>query len=282
MDTLIDPFRYELFRNGLAAAVLSGALCGLLGVYVVLRGMSYIGHGLSHSILGWAVVSYVIKVNFYLGAAAGGFLSAMMIDRVARRRTLGADAAIGVVTTATFAVGIFLITKNRGFTRSFEAALFGSILGVRIVPDLLIIGGVLGAAVAVVFFAYRRLMFTTFDPEVAQASGVNTAAVDSVFALLLAAAIVATMNIIGVLLVAAALVIPAATARLLTNRFSRMMGLSVAIGAASGFVGMEASWYLNGPSGPTIVLAQVVLFLAAFGLSGARGRVPIPAPDAAR
>jgi len=275
MNTLTEPFGYELFRNGLAIATMSGALCGLLGVYVVLRGMSYVGHGLSHSVLGWAVVSYVVGVSFYVGAIVGGFLSAVMIERVARRRTLGADAGIGVVTISFFAVGIFLISKYRTFTRSFEAALFGNILGVTF-GDLLIVAGVSLMAGAFVFVAYRRLLFTTFDPEVAQASGVGTGIVNLIYSLLLAAAIVATMNVIGVLLVAAALVIPAATARLLTNRFSRMLWLSVAIGAASGFVGMEASWYLNGSSGAAIVLVQALAFLIAFVLSGLRGRAPIP------
>src|SRR3989442_8912832 len=113
MHYLIDPLRdYGFFRHGLIAATLAGGLCGLIGVYVILRGMSYIGHGMSHAIFGGAIVSFVLKINFYLGAGAWGFLSAIMINRVARRRIIGADAAIGVITTASFAVGIILISRN--------------------------------------------------------------------------------------------------------------------------------------------------------------------------
>src|SRR5262245_14432647 len=140
MDTLLEPFRYEFFRNALMVASLAGALCGLVGVYVVLRGMSYIGHGLSHAIFGGAVAAYVLSVNFYLGAGAWGLLAALLINKVARRRTVGADAAIGVVTTASFAVGLALISRFGGFTRNFEAALFGNVLGVTLTDVWVVFG----------------------------------------------------------------------------------------------------------------------------------------------
>lgn len=271
MNTLIDPFTLELFRHGLIVAALAGALLGLLGVYVVLRGMSYIGHGLSHAIFGGAVVSYVAQVNFYLGAGAWGFLSALMINRISRRRTIGADAAIGVVTTASFAVGLALIQRARGFTRNIDAALFGNILGVTIV-DVLVVLGVSVFAGAVVFFGYRSLLFTTFDPEVAEASGVKTGRIDALLSFTLAAAIVATMNVLGVTLVAAALVIPAVIARLMTDSFSRMLILATIIGGVGGFAGMYASWFLDIPSGASIVLTETAVFLIAYAVSGARGR----------
>ena len=125
-----EPFQYEFFVRGLFAATLAGALCGMLGVYIVLRRMSYIGHGLSHAVFGGAVVSYVIGINFYIGAGLWGFLSAVLINLTSRKRTIGADAAIGIITTASFALGVLLISRYRTFTRSFDAALFGSILGV--------------------------------------------------------------------------------------------------------------------------------------------------------
>ena len=130
IDFFTEPLHYEFFRNGLIAATLVGALCGLMGVYIVLRRMSYIGHGLSHAVFGGAVVSYIIGVNFYLGAGLWGFVSAVLINATARRRKIGADAAIGIITTASFALGVALISKQRSFTRNFEAALFGNILGV--------------------------------------------------------------------------------------------------------------------------------------------------------
>ena len=128
---LLEPFELRVLPPGpVASATLVGALCGMLGVYIVLRRMSYIGHGLSHSVFGGAVVGYVLTLNFYLAAGLWGFLSALLINATARRRRIGADAAIGIVTTASFAVGVALISKTRSFTRNFEAALFGNILGV--------------------------------------------------------------------------------------------------------------------------------------------------------
>src|SRR5918992_2845553 len=121
MDMLLQPLNYEFFRHGLIAATLTGALCGLMGVPIVLRRMSYIGHGLSHAVFGGAVVSSVIGWNFYLGAGLWGFLSALLINATARRRNLGADAAIGIVTTASFALGVAIISKGNRFTRNFEA-----------------------------------------------------------------------------------------------------------------------------------------------------------------
>jgi ABC-type Mn2+/Zn2+ transport system permease subunit len=278
MSTLLEPFRSPFFVNGMLVGVLAGALCGLVGVYVVLRGMSYIGHGLSHAITGGAVASFVIGVNFYLGAGVWGFASAMMINRVARRRTIGADAAIGVVTTASFAVGIALISRFHRFTRNFDAALFGNILGVK-VTDVLIVGGVALAVAAIVFFTYRRLLFTTFDPEVAEASGVDTGRIDALMALILAATIVTTMNFLGVLLIAAALVVPAVVARMLTDSFAKMLWLSVAIGALSGFVGMYLSWFMNIASGPSIVLTSSALFVIVYAITGARAMRRLRAAD---
>lgn len=270
MSTLLEPFEFDFFVNGMLVSVFAGALCGLVGVYVILRGMSYIGHGMSHAIFGGAVASFVMNVNFYLGAGIWGFASAMMINRVSRRRIIGADAAIGVITTASFAVGVVLISQQRKFTRNFEAALFGNVLGVTF-GQVLIVGGVMLAAALLVFAQYRRLMFTTFDPEVAEASGVDTGRVDAVFALVLASTIVATMRVLGVTLIAAALVVPPVIARMLTDSFSRMLWLSVAIGAVSGFVGMYLSWFLDVASGASIVLVSAALFAVVYVIAGARG-----------
>ena len=271
MSILLEPFRYEFFVRGLVVATLAGALCGLVGVYVVLRGMSYSGHGLSHAIFGGAVASYVTSVNFYLGAGVWGLVSALLIDRVARRRTIGADAAIGTVTTASFALGLALISRFGGFTRNFEAALFGNVLGVTL-ADVLVVAGVAVFAGAVVFFGYRQLLFTTFDPEVAEVSGVRTGRVDALLAITLAATITATMTVLGVTLIAAALVIPAVIGRLLTDSFGRMLAISVVVGALSGFVGMYLSFYLNVSSGASVVLTGAALFVVAFVVSGARRR----------
>ena len=259
MTWLLEPYQFEFFRTGSMAALLAGALCGLLGVYIVLRGMSYIGHGLSHAIFGGAVVSFVMQWNFYIGAGLWGFLSAVLINQTARRTRIGADAAIGVITTASFAVGVALISRYRRFTQSFDAALFGNILGVTW-ADVLVIGAVTLLVMAAIFFAYKQLLFTTFDTDVARVYGVRTEWMDALFSLMLAAAIIASMQVMGVTLIAAALVIPAITARLLTDSFHRMTILSVAIGALSGVLGMYLSYYVDVASGATIVLLQSAIF----------------------
>jgi len=259
MSALLAPFQFEFFRNGTLAAVLVGGMCGLIGVYIVLRGMSYIGHGLSHAIFGGAVVSFVMAWNFYVGAGLWGFLAALLINQTVRRTKVNADAAIGVITTASFAVGVALISRYRRFTQSFDAALFGNILGVT-VQDVLAVAGVTVLVAAIVFFLYRQLLFTTFDAEVAQIYGVPTAWVDTFFSLALAAALIASMQILGVTLIAAALVIPAITARLLTDSFNRMIVLSTGMGAATGLAGMYLSFYVDVASGATIVLLQASVF----------------------
>ena len=267
---LLEPFDFAFFRQGLVVATLAGALCGLVGVYVTLRGMSYIGHGLSHAIFGGAAASAVISFNFYVGAGIWGLASALLIGRITRRRVIGADAAIGVVTTASFALGLALVNRFGQAERSIDAALFGSILGVS-VTDVWVVVGVTVLAAAAVFGGYRSLLFTTFDPEVAEVSGVRTARVDAMLMAVLAVSILATMKVLGVVLIAATLVIPAVVARMLTNSFSRMLWLSVVIGAVCGFVGMLASYHLDVSSGATIVLVGALVFSVVLAVTGARG-----------
>lgn len=259
MSILFEPFQFEFFRNGVIVSLLVGALCGLIGVYIVLRGMSYIGHGLSHAIFGGAVVTYVMAWNFYVGAGLWGFLAALLINQTVRRTRISADAAIGVVTTASFAIGVALISRYRHFTRSFDAALFGNILGVT-TQDVWVVAAVTFVVILMIFFLYKQLLFTTFNAEVAQVYGVKTQWVDTLFSLALAAALIASMQILGVTLIAAALVVPAITARLLTDNFNRMIILSVLIGTVTNLVGMYLSYYIDVASGATIVLVQATCF----------------------
>lgn len=266
-----EPFQYEFFRNGLVIAALAGALCGLIGVFVVLRNMSYIGHGLSHAVFGGAALAAVLEFNYFIGAGIWGLLSGLMIGRVSRRRIIGADAAIGVVTTASFALGLALQARYGQAARSIDAVLFGNVLGV-FPSDIAAVAGVAVASVVVVVVLYRRLLFSTFDPEVAGVSGVNVPAMEAMLMLLLSATILVTVRVIGVLLISALLVLPAATARMLTNSFGRMLWLSPVLGSLFGAVGMYASWYADVPSGAVIILSGTAAFAVVYGLVGARGR----------
>lgn len=259
MDEFLRPFEFEFFRNGLAVATVAGALCGMIGVYVVLRSMSYIGHGLSHAIFGGFAASSLMGINLFVGAGLWGLASALLINRVTRRRSIGSDAAIGVITTSSFALGLALIQLFGSPGQNPEAVLFGNVLGVSAV-DVWVVLGVTAFASVVVFTQYRPLLFSTFDPEVAAASGVKTGRIDALLMLVLALSILATMNVMGVTLIAAGIVIPAVVARLLTHSFTRMLPLATGIGAFCGFTGMIASYHLNVASGPTIVLTGGLLF----------------------
>jgi manganese/iron transport system permease protein/iron/zinc/copper transport system permease protein len=196
---------------------------------------------------------------------------ALAIGRVTRRRLIGSDAAIGVITTASFAFGIALLGLYGQVRKSIDAAIFGSVLGVT-VADVWVVAGVTLAAAVVVFVFYRKLLFTTFDREVADVSGVNTARMDALLMLLLSVSILATMKVLGVVLIAAILVIPPVVARMLTNSFARMLWLSTVIGALCGFFGMILSFHLDVSSGATIVLVGAALFTVVFALTGPRGR----------
>lgn len=271
MEDLIAPLSYAFFQKGLIVAALSGALLGFLGVYIVLRGMSYIGHGLSHSIFGGFAAVQLFAAQFYaIGAALWGIASALAINGVTRRTRIGADAAIGVITTASFALGVALFAKFGTSGPAFENALFGSILGIS---NAQIIGLSVVALLALIFVVtrYRALLFATFDPDVASVSGVNVPRIEALFMIVLSLSILATLTVIGVTLVAAMLVIPAVIARMLTDSFARMLLLSTAIGTGSGIIGMYASYFAGVPSGTMIVLVGAALFCIVLAITGGRG-----------
>jgi ABC-type Mn2+/Zn2+ transport system permease subunit len=269
MGPFFDRFQYDFFVHGMEAAVMAGALCGLLGVFITLRGMSYIGHGLSHSIFGGYAAATAAGVNVAVGAGLWGLFSALAITSVTRRSRIGADAAIGVITTASFALGVALMTKFGNTGPTFEAALFGSILGVG-TGDLVLLLCALVGSIVVVTLLYRRLLFATFDPEVADVSGVDVKRMDAMLMAILSLAILSTLTIIGVTLVAATLVIPAVVARMVTNSFSRMLWISTLLGACCGGAGMYLSYDLNIPSGTTIVLVNAAAFVLVLAVTGGR------------
>jgi len=272
MEAILEPLGYTFFVKGLFVAGLSGALLGFIGVYIVLRGMSYIGHGLSHSIFGGFAAVQLFATQFYiLGAGLWGIASALAINAVSKRSRLGADAAIGVITTASFALGVALFARFGSSGPSFENALFGSILGIS-VEQIVGLVAVSLLAVIFVFVRYRALLFTTFDPDVANVSGVRVGRVEAQLMIILSLSILATLTVIGVTLVAAMLVIPAVVARMLTDSFSHMLAWSTAVGTVSGLVGMYVSYYAEVPSGTMIVLVGTAIFLVVFAFAGSARR----------
>jgi ABC-type Mn2+/Zn2+ transport system permease subunit len=271
IGSIAEPLGFAFFVRALGAGVLVGALCGSLSTFVVLRRMSYVGHGLAHAVLGGVGIGLALGLDLYLGAALATVTSALLIARVARRPGLHADAAIGIVTTAVFAAGVAALSLVPSRI-SVEALLFGSILGVGRV-DLAVAGGVALVFAAVLFLRYKAIVFATFDPDVAAVQGVPVARVEVVFHLLTAAVVVASVRVLGALLIAAAVVIPAATARLATRSLGTMLALATVLGVAASVVGLYGSYHLDVPSGPSIVLAGAAGFTVVFAVTGARSRL---------
>ena len=282
-QTLTEPFQFAFLRHALIVCTIAGGLCGLLGVYVTLRGMSYIGHGLSHAIFGGAAICAAVGINFFVGASIWGLASGLAVGRVSRRRIISADAAIGVITTASFAFGIALLGLYSRVRQGVEATVFGSVLGVS-VGDVWIIVAVAVLTVIVVGVFYRPLLFATFDPDVAGVFGVDIGRMDALLMLLLSFSILSSMKVLGVTLIAAALVIPPVVARMLTDSFVRMLIISTTLGALSGLVGMYLSYHLDISSGASIVLVNFAVFTAVYAATGSDGlrRIAAQARSAAR
>ncbi len=268
---IFTPYRFAFFRNGLTVAVLAGAMCGLVGTFVVLRNMSSIGHGLSHAIFGGAAASAVLNINYYLGAGVWGLASGLAITSVSRRARVGSDAAIGIVTTASFALGLAFAAWFGRAKKSIDAVLFGSILGVD-TTDVIAVAVIGLAVVATISFLYRPLLFATFDAEVAPTFGVEVGRIDGAMMLMLSLTILISMKVIGVLLISALIVTPTVTARLLSNSFSRIMWFGPAIGAVTCLVGMNLSYHLDIPPGAAIILTGALLFFAVFVSAGRKAR----------
>ena len=271
VETLLEPLSYAFFQKGLVVASLSGAILGLIGVYIVLRGMSYIGHGLAHSIFGGFAAMQLFAAQFYaIGAGLWGIASALAITAVTKRSRVGADAAIGVITIASFALRVALFAKFGTSGPSFENALFGSILGIT-TEQIVGLVAVTVLSTGFIVLRYRALLFSTFDPDVAQVSGVNVGRIEAALMVVLSLAILATLTVIGVTLVAAMLVIPAVIARMLTDSFGRMLAYSTLIGTLCGFIGMYTSYYADVPSGTMIVLVGSALFIVVLATTGGSG-----------
>lgn len=259
---LLQPFEYEFFVRGMIIAMITGAINGILGVYVILRGMSYIGHGLSHAVFGGAVVSIMMNINIYIGATIWGIASSIIIDWVSKRGRIRADAIIGMISTTGFAIGIFLISTNNILIRNLEALLFGNIIGVTEMDMYIII--IISIIASIFFFLSNKMMlFAIFDRDTARVYGIRTDLIEFVFSIILSVVIIASMYVIGVTLLAAAIIAPAITARLLTNNFLKMIMLSLLIGSLTAFVGMYLSFILNSSSGATIVLSATSILAIA-------------------
>ncbi len=277
MIDVFAPLQYDFMQRAFIAAFVVGTLCSGMGTYVVLRRLSFIGDGLAHASFAGIVIAFIRGANYWTGAAIATIATALAIGFVHRRGRVSLDTAIGVLFTAAFALGIFLMSRLPRSGVDLQSYLFGDILGVGPNDLVLVIG--LGLAVAVVVGAlWRPLLYTSFDPIVAQAAGVRVWLTDYALLVVLAVTIIVSVQLVGIVLVAALLVTPAAAAALLTKRFVRMMLLSGAFGIVSSVGGLYASWWLRASSGATIVLSATLLFFCALAINALRGRALSGAP----
>jgi ABC-type Mn2+/Zn2+ transport system permease subunit len=259
MDALLDPLQFQFFQRALVASVLAGVICAVVGTYVVLRGLAFIGDAIAHAAFPGVVAAFILGGPYVIGGGVAAFLTAIGIGWVSRRARIRVDTAIGVLFAGTFALGIFLYSSIEGYVGDLFGFLVGNVLAIA--PDELVALLVLSAAVvAILIVLWKELLYATFDPLGAAASGLPVAALEYLFLGLVAVTIVISLQAVGIILVVAMLVTPAATAQLLTVRFGRLIATAAALGATTAVAGLYLSYWFDVPSGATIVLTQTILF----------------------
>lgn len=263
LEVLLQPLQYPFMLRGMAAAVLVGIVCAVLGAYVVLRGMAFFGDALAHAILPGLAVGYLVgggaRESLFWWAMGTAVVSSIGIGAVSRAARIKEDTAIGIIFAGMFALGIALISSVRSYTVDLAHFLFGDVLGVG-TQDLLLTAVFGGLIVVVVFLFYKEFMILAFDPVLAATLRLPARLLDNILIVLIAVAIVVSLQTVGVALMVAMLVTPAATAYLLTRRLWKMMALAAAIAAISAVIGLYLSYYFNVASGAAIVLTCTAVF----------------------
>ena len=272
MPDLLEPLQYAFVQRALVAAILVALVCASVGVFVVLRGLAFLGDAIAHAAFPGVVIAFLLKVNIVIGGSVAAVLSALAIGAVARRSGLKEDTAIGVVFSGMFALGIVLFSGIRTYTGDLLGILFGDVLGVT--PDQLAVGAVSAAVVLLALWViWRQLVFVSFDPIGAAAAGLNTLRYDTLLLGLIGLAIAVSVQIVGVVLVVAMLVTPAATARLVAKDLRTLVIAALVVAVGSSIAGIWLSYYVNAASGGTIVLVATTLFVVVWSVrSVARSR----------
>lgn len=260
----------QFFQHALLATILIGAICGVVGTYVVLRGFAFIGDALAHASFPGVAVAYLLGTNILGGALVAGFATSLLIGFLSRHRRVSNDTAIGVLFAGAFALGVMIISRLRSYRRDLASLLFGNILGVS-PTDLLIIAAIGLLVIALVLIFYQELLVNSFDPTYAASLGYRTGLLDLLTLGLLTLTIVVGLQAVGNVLVVAMIVTPSATARLLTDRVPTMMLLGALIGAGSGVIGLFASYPVDLAPGATIVMVATLCFFLALLFSPRQG-----------
>jgi len=272
IDWLSEPFTLAFMQRALLASLLVGVVCSVLGCYVVLRSMAFLGDAMAHAILPGVAVAYLFDANLLVGALVAALIVAAGIGIISRGGQFKEDTAIGILFAAALSLGVVLISTIRTYATDLTHIMFGNVLAVT--RNDLILTAVLATAVLLTVLAmYRELLLATFDPVLAHTIGRRPALVRNLLLVMLAVTVVISLQTVGVGLVAALLVTPAATAYLLTRRLPAMMAVAALIGALSSVAGLYFSYYLNVASGAAVVLTATALFVLAFLFAPRRGIV---------
>ncbi len=269
-DLILEPLSFGFIQRAMVAAIAVGIIVPILGTFVVLRGMAFFGDALAHTILPGVVVAFVLGWPLAIGAMILGVLTALSIGVLTDRGHLKEDTAIGVVFAGLFALGVAMLSLTGNYTVDLAHFLFGNLLGVSAtdLQIMLILGGVV---LAVVFFFYKEFLVISFDPVLAKTLRLPSTFLRYLLLVLIALTIVIALQVVGIALMLAMLVTPAAAAALLTRRLPTMMFVAALIGAASGIVGVYASFYLNIASGPAVVLVSTLIFVLVFLFAPGKG-----------
>ena len=269
---LVEPLTYLFMQRALLAALMVGVLCSVMGCYVVLRSMAFLGDALAHAILPGVAIAYLLQGNLTVGALIAAIVVALGIGLVSRQGVIREDTAIGILFAAALSLGVVLISSMRTYAVDLSHILFGNVLGVS-AGDLWLTGGLGLIVMASVLICYRPFLVISFDPVLAATLRLPAGLLNNLMLVLLALTIVVSLQTVGVGLVAAMLVTPAATAYLLTRRLRTMMLLSAGFGALSSVTGLYLSYYANVVSGAAVVLTATLFFLLAFLFAPRRGAI---------
>lgn len=269
MEFLSDLMTTGYLQKALFTSIMVGIICGVIGCFIILRGMALMGDAISHAVLPGVAISYMLGINFFYGAVATGVLTALGIGIVNQNSRIKNDSSIGIVFSAAFALGVILITEAKSST-NLNQILFGNVLFVRSSDMWMTVAiGVLVLGVVILFF--KELLVSTFDPTMSAAYGLPNRFIHYVLMILLTLVTVASLQTVGIILVVAMLITPASTAYLLTNRLSTMVLLSAVFGVLSSIIGLYFSFVYNFPSGAVIVLVATLFFIVAFVFSPTQG-----------
>jgi manganese/iron transport system permease protein len=272
IDFLLAPLEYEFFVRALVASALVGVACAVVGAFVVLKGMSFVGDAVSHSAFPGVVLAYLLGLPIILGGAVAAIGTALGIGALTRRSGLRADAVIGVLFAGMFALGVALFSSIPNYVGDLFHFLFGDVLGISF-ADLISLAVLASLLLSIVWVLWKELLFATFDPLGAGAAGLPVRRLDDLLLILIAVTIVVSLQAVGIVLVVAMITTPAATAQLLVKRFGQMIALAALIGVTSSIVGLYVSYALDIASGASIVLTETFAFLVALLITSIRKRV---------